>query len=333
MREIDPMDVINIECSAFEGNNNAYLFTEGPVTLVDTAAATPEIRSQFRDGLADHGVAVEDVDRILLSHFHADHAGLAGEIQAESGATVYAHPADAPLIEQSADAWSALKSRQAARYDEWGMPEHKRADTYRPPLPGRYGEPVETTPCRPGTTFDVGSSELSVVHTPGHTVGGISFEIDGGSGVFSGDALLPVYTPNVGGADIRVTSPLDRYLETLGYFIDSEPDVVYPGHRATIDEPADRARTIYRHHEERSLRVLRTLDRLGSADAWTIAVELFGDLESIHARHGPGEVFAHADHLVRAGELVREGTEYRLADDGPSRSAGLEDQERYLLRG
>ena len=50
-----------------------------------------------------------------------------------------------------------------------------------------------------------------------------------------------------------------------------------------------------------------------------MSADLFGELESIHILHGPGESHAHLEHLERAGDVVREDPEaarwtYRLAD-------------------
>lgn len=45
-------------------------------------------------------------------HFHPDHAGPAGEIQEASGATVHAHAADAPLIEQDPAAFADFEERR-----------------------------------------------------------------------------------------------------------------------------------------------------------------------------------------------------------------------------
>ena len=40
---------------------------------------------------------------------------------------------------------------------------------------------------------------------------------------------------------------------------------------------------------------------------------LFGDLEGIHALHGPGEAHAHLEHLARAGVVSDTAAGYRLA--------------------
>ncbi|MFC6723846.1 MBL fold metallo-hydrolase, partial [Halobium palmae] len=85
--------------STFEGSNNVYLFADGPETvLVDTGDGEDGTRDELRSRLGEYDVAVADVDRVLLTHWHHDHVGMAAEIQAESGATVHVHARDADLV-------------------------------------------------------------------------------------------------------------------------------------------------------------------------------------------------------------------------------------------
>ncbi|ARS90094.1 MBL fold metallo-hydrolase [Natrarchaeobaculum aegyptiacum] len=328
------MERISLSNGAFEGNNNAYLFAGGEdVVLVDTGDWMPATREQLEAEFDDRGVSFSDVDRIFLTHWHQDHTGLAGEIQAESGAEVYAHEADAPLIEGDEETWEAMRDTQETYFEEWGMPEAKQVELRERIV--RNDEPIElpsVTPFEDGDTFTVNGTELTAVHTSGHAAGLCLFEFerDGNREILSGDALLPVYTPNVGGADVRVDRPLERYLRALQSIVDADYDRAWPGHRDPIDDPAARAAHIIHHHEERSYRVLDALDRLGPCDTWTVSDDLFGDLESIHILHGPGESYAHLEHLERDGTVVREGTEYRLADGVAEELAALED-ERWEL--
>ena len=137
--------------------------------------------------------------------------------------------------------------------------------------------------------------------------------LDGAPAVFSGDTLLPEYTPNVGGADVRVEEPLRRYVESLRAIADAGYERAWPGHRNPIADPAARAESIVHHHEERAWRVLNAVARRGPVDTWTVSRDLFGELEGIHVLHGPGEAYAHLDHLERTGDIVSNGSEYRLA--------------------
>ncbi|QFU82594.1 MBL fold metallo-hydrolase [Natronorubrum aibiense] len=328
------MERISLSNSAFEGNNNAYLFADGPETvLIDTGDWMETTREQLEAAFDERNVDLADVDRIFLTHWHGDHTGLAGEIQAESGAEVYAHADDAALIAGDEDAWADLHDLQEQYFEQWGMPEEKQA-VLREVLAG--GKPTGTSPTvtafDDGETFAINGYDLEVVHTSGHAAGlsMFAFDLDGRREVCSGDALLPVYTPNVGGADVRVEQPLEKYLRALQGIVDADYDRAWPGHRDPIDEPAVRAQYIIDHHEERSWRVLDAIDRKGPCDTWTISDDLFGDLESIHILHGPGESYAHLEHLERTGTVVREGTEYRLAD-GVADDLAAMDNQRWSL--
>jgi hydroxyacylglutathione hydrolase len=322
---------IQLGNTVFEGRNDAYVFgvDSGTTALVDTGVATAEGREQLREGLAEYGLSFADVDAVFLTHWHHDHVGLAGEIQAESGAAVYVHEADAPMVESDVAGHEAeIEDRNL--FEEWGMPDEKAAqlleflelhDDVRGDRPT-----VETFV--DGDRFDLGAVELEVVHLPGHAAGLSGFEFDGTGGeegssdrvdgreLLAGDALLPKYTPNVGGADPRVEDPLDTYLDSLGRIIRNDYARVWPGHRDPIDDPAGRAREIVAHHRERTERVLSVLRERGAADAWTVSADLFGELENIHVMHGPGEAWAHLDHLEREGFAEKTEDGYGLTAAG-----------------
>jgi hydroxyacylglutathione hydrolase len=232
---------IRLGNTVFEGLNDAYLLgaagddedggePDGPTTLVDTGVATPETREGLLAGLEDAGVGVGDIEQVLLTHWHEDHAGLAGWIQDESGATVRAHAADAPLIEGDSEAHERMEARQRERFEQWGMPAGPREELleFMSGFDDARGDPAEVSTFEDGDRFRAGAHDLEVLHLPGHTSGLSGFSLAGTGGLessrangtsetngsdegshertelFSGDALLPHYTPNVGGADIRV---------------------------------------------------------------------------------------------------------------------------------
>ncbi len=329
------MERIPLSNKTFEGNNNAYLFAEGSETvLVDTGDRLPGTYDQLEQRLEEHGVAIEDIDRIFLSHWHGDHRGLAGPIQQESNATVYVHEADADLVSDDSEAWDAMVDKQIGYFDQWGMPEKKQDELIEVLDSVAWQEdPPEVTTIEDGDTFEVNEYTLHVVHAPGHTEGLCLFELDDGTSsneVLSSDALLPKYTPNVGGADVRVDNPLEKYLETLRRIANADYDRAWPGHRNVIEEPTERAEFIIEHHEERSYRVLDALRRLGPCDTWTVSDDLFGELENIHILHGPGESYAHLEHLEHEGCIERDGGLYSLAD-GVAEQLDERQDERWPL--
>jgi glyoxylase-like metal-dependent hydrolase (beta-lactamase superfamily II) len=307
------MDQIQLSNATFEGDNNVYLFDGAETVLVDTGDWLPATREQLSAALDDRGLGFADIDRLFLTHWHGDHIGLAGAIQDASGATVYVHEADAPLVAGDAEAWDRMGETHERLFEHWRMPESGR-ETLRALFensPSREEAP-DVTPIEGGDTFSIDDRTMEAVHAPGHAAGLCMYDL--GEEVLTGDALLPQYTPNVGGADVRVERPLEQYLEALDRIAGRGYDRAWPGHRSVIDDPTARAREIATHHRERAWRVLDALRRLGPTDVWSISADLFGSLESIHILHGPGEAHAHLQHLRRAGDVRRDGDEYRLAD-------------------
>jgi glyoxylase-like metal-dependent hydrolase (beta-lactamase superfamily II) len=354
---------IQLGNTVFEGANDVYVLdgADGQLGLVDTGIATPSTREELATGLAELGHALEDVDSVVLTHWHPDHAGLAGEIQATSGATVRVHAADADLVAGEATAWDRYHDLEERRFEEWRLPAESRTElrSYLDTSTRYRGETVDVTPFEDGDRLRVGGVDLDVVHLPGHAAGlcGFAFDAasvaagtdthigaetdmnrdteesqrehgrtaDAGREAFVGDAILPKYTPNVGGADLRVESPLRQYVESLGRVADAGWRRAWPGHRDPIDDPAGRARTILTHHRDRTRRVVDVLATHGPCDVWTVSAHLFGDLEAIHILHGPGEAWAHLDHLQEAGAVEHDGHDYALVDPSVNVDALLPD--------
>ena len=346
---------IQLGNTVFEGQNNVYVLSGDPTTLVDTGIAVPDVKTDLRDDLAEFGLTFADIEQVVLSHWHYDHSGLAGAIQEAGGATVRVHAADAPLVSGNKPSIHAERERRETLFDEWGLPTDKREELqqYLDRDNLLAGQPAEVTPFEDGDVIRAGSRDLTVVHLPGHAAGLCGFAFDSEAGgedaaetrgedavetrgedavetrgedaaedshsqeIFSGDAVLPKYTPNVGGADVRVEDPLATYADSLVRFAKRDFARAWPGHRDQITDPTERALTILEHHRERTRNVVDVLAEHGPADPWTVSAHLFGKLTEIHILHGPGEAYAHLDHLESAGVIDRAGDDYRLVDSDP----------------
>ena len=329
-----PVKRIQLGNTVFEGANDVYLLDGETTALVDTGVSLPQVREELADGLADYGRSFADVDAVVLTHWHPDHAGLAGEVQAEGGADVYVHEADAGLVDGTETPLFADRDLQRETFERWGMPaadQERLIDFFDAVSTGLSGDPADVTAFADGDAIEAGGVALEALHLPGHTAGlsGFAFDPrtvpdhdpvagdDATEEVFTGDALLPKYTPNVGGADVRVEGALAAYAESLARIVARDFDAAHPGHRQRIDGPSRRAAAILDHHRHRTRRVIEVLDESGPATAWEVSAALFGSLEDIHVLHGPGEAFSHLDHLADAGVVEPDGTAYRLVDPDP----------------
>ncbi len=315
------MHRISLDNEEFEGNNTVYLLDSGDgIGLIDTGIATTQTRADLQEGLVDAGYSFDSIDTIVLTHWHPDHSGLAGEIQQASGATVYVHEADTELARGDQDALDAYAALQRDRFERWGIPEGKLTEIldFLSSWEHVRGAPAEVHTVSDGDRIQIGDTSLTVRHAPGHTDGSALLELDNDDVAFVGDTVLPVYTPNIGGADARVERPLATYLETLTSIASAGYDRLLPGHRSAIEHPAARAVEIIEHHHHRTERVLQVLEEHGPADPWTVSAHLFGDLHAVHIMHGPGEASAHLEHLHDHGVIDLEGGEYGPPTDDVS---------------
>jgi glyoxylase-like metal-dependent hydrolase (beta-lactamase superfamily II) len=312
------MESLQLANKEFEGDNTVYLFDDGPLTLVDTGMGTENARRDLRAELEDLGYAFGDIQVILPTHWHADHSGLAGRIHAAGDATVYAHPEDAGLVRRSGEIVNKYRSQSRTLLHRWRVPEAERTEILQfiesdnRLWDGRAS--VHTL--EDGESIRIGERTFTAHHAPGHTAGhlGFSLELEGEEVLLCGDALLPHYTPNIGGSDIRLKNPVQANLDTLNDIAEAEFDTVLPGHRHPIDEPTHRAREIIDHSRTRTEQVFEALQHQGSTDVWTISKILFGQLEGVHIIHGTGEVQAHLTHLETDGRVRGEDGIYRIIE-------------------
>src|SRR5881227_1057701 len=76
----------------YVGPVNVYLVAEEPVTLIDTGPKTKEASEALKEGLRKARFRVRDIRRIVLTHAHEDHCGLAKALRDEAKeARVFVH--------------------------------------------------------------------------------------------------------------------------------------------------------------------------------------------------------------------------------------------------
>src|SRR6267378_3460569 len=75
---------ISLPTPFYIGPVNVYLIAEDPITIIDTGPKTKEAVEALRAGLRQAGLAVSDIRRILLTHAHEDHCGMARALRDEA---------------------------------------------------------------------------------------------------------------------------------------------------------------------------------------------------------------------------------------------------------
>lgn len=70
----------------FEGEINLYVIAGDPLTVIDTGIGTPEAPAAVEAGLKEHGLSIEAIEQIVLTHKHADHIGLVHHLRLSAAA-------------------------------------------------------------------------------------------------------------------------------------------------------------------------------------------------------------------------------------------------------
>ncbi|MBI3998438.1 MAG: MBL fold metallo-hydrolase [Armatimonadetes bacterium] len=284
------------------GPVNAYLLPGPPVTLVDCGPKTDEARAALEEGLRRASCKFEAIERLVITHGHTDHFGLAAAVAAASGARVYAHADEVPKLVGD----RSFVEPARTLITEAGFPSEVADALFNVwrSFRGHLDRIAPTHLVADGDRLPLEDGSLEVLHTPGHAQGHIC--LWDGKTLIAGDLLLEEISPNpVIEFDLegRRLHTLPAYLRSLHRVAALEPEVAYPGHGEPITAPAARIAEILRHHHDRKERLARML----AGRDWTLrdlAAEWFPGLDLRTLFLGLSEVMGHLDLLEEEGRIT-----------------------------
>src|SRR5215510_5949594 len=303
---------ISVPTPFYVGPVNVYLIEEDPLTLIDAGPRDDRSIEALKSGLSALGYRFSDIKRIIISHAHADHYGLARVVVEESGATPYIHEWDAPAVAAETD-YRAYRELLIAA----GVPGkiidrmeagYEKFKGFAYPL-----DHVETLKDEDEILFE--HESLSVVHTPGHTPGSICLVRTSNRLVFASDTVLKNITPN----PVLSPDPIDstRRFQSLGEYLVSlarirglAPTVLKGGHGDDVTDYDEHFHRLYRFTKSRQSKLLSLLPKTG-ATAWEASMQLFPDAHGYHRFLALSETVAHLDYAVAENKLVVERRDER----------------------
>lgn len=178
-------------------HENCYIVRHHPsgaVVVVDPGGDAVRISAALR---AESGV----IEGILLTHGHPDHLGAVHPLETEFGLRTRAHADESPVIARSSELNKAFTGQE--------LQGPANLDTFQ-------GEP----------TLTLGGAPIRVIHTPGHTPGGVCYDF--GPFVLTGDTLFRNgmgRTDLPGGSEQRLWASITRLLELV-----PEDALMFSGH-------------------------------------------------------------------------------------------------------
>lgn len=300
------------------GAINAYLVGDGTTwTLIDSGLPRLICLDSLLRQIAEIGIRIEDITRLVGTHGHPDHFGLAARIKELSGCELALHEREIPLL--ATYVGGSILSTSEGTVRDWlvmnGFPGNE--------IPGEYytyGEelpmPIDVDKAlKGGERLTAGSTDLEVIWTPGHSPGHICLYDRSRGILFTGDHILPSISPNVSAIPGQTENPLSEFISSLGKFEELTDDIiVLPAHKSPFSGLRGRIGELRKHHDQRSKNVIdvlgkheRTAFQIATGMEWNgISGVLTGDRLTYTERMlSLGETLAHLEFLRSQGRVEK----------------------------
>ncbi|MBX6395872.1 MAG: MBL fold metallo-hydrolase [Alicyclobacillaceae bacterium] len=242
---------------------NVYLILSGNrALLIDAGYNDPPSLQPLLEYVREQHIEVEE---ILLTHRHPDHAAGAGYLADIWDCPVSVHPADAHAVRNF-------------------VPAARLRDDLTE-----------------GKTYEIGGLAVTVLETPGHTPGHVSLWIPDAGLLFPGDVILGIGTTWIGPPD----GHLQTYLSTLHRLQAMPIRTAAPGHGPVLSNPRERITYYLSHRMERERQILALLRESPRRAADLMAAIYEGQIPPAARPVAERTILGHLIKLEEEGRIHR----------------------------
>ncbi|MFG6441820.1 MBL fold metallo-hydrolase [Roseateles sp. LKC17W] len=281
-------------------------------TIVDCGIASDDTRANWERVFAERLDGLP-VLRVMATHFHPDHLGLAHWLTERWNCRLWMSATDFNLARLASSSTVGMGGAAAAAFfGSHGLSDpdaldkiRARADYYPkmvPVVPASYGRLMD------GMALDIGGRTWRCIVGYGHAPEHISLFCDEAKLLISGDMVLPRISTNVSVVDVEPEAdPLTLYLQSLTRYLDLPADtLVLPSHGKPFTGLHARIDQLREHHDERLADVMTACRAAPTHAAELLGVLFKRKLDLHQTTFAMGEAIAHLHALWLRGELVRE---------------------------
>lgn len=277
------------------------------LVVVDTGYGLDETKAAWESVLAPFG---KPVTRVIVTHCHPDHLGLAQWLAERDGAPVLMTQGEYLAAHAL---WNQLPGfctpDMVAQFRTHGLDEarlealSRRGNAYRkgiPALPGRYQRLYDNDLIR------IGGNDWRVMVGYGHAPEHAALYCAAQNLLISGDMLLPRISTNVSVfAATPEDDPLARFLYSISTFKQLPAvTLVLPSHGSPFRSIGIRVDELHAHHAARCAELLAACEVPRSAG--DLLATLFPRaLDTHQVMFAMGEAIAHLNHLEHKREVCR----------------------------
>lgn len=299
---------------------NMWLLRDGPGwTIVDTGIRSSKVQG-FWDRIFTTALGGKPVSRLICTHFHPDHSGLAGWIAERWQVPLWMSRAEWLNGRLSGiDALPTIPGDVLAYFERAGYSDHMMAiarerswDNFAKittPLPRAYRRVVD------GEQIGIDGRLWQIIVGYGHAPEHVCLFSPDLQVLISGDQVLPRISPHVGvTATEPDANPLRDYIDSLAFFEPLPPDIlVLPSHGEPFRGLHGRLARLRAHHAER-LGAVESACAEPMGVVQLLPVMFRRQLHDAELSLAFNETLAHIHLLMGQGRLLRE-----LGPDGAYR--------------
>ncbi len=268
---VERLTAPNSSAFTFHGTNT-YIVGREEVAVIDPG---PAHEAHFDALMA--ALDGRQVSHVFITHTHADHSPLAGELVRATGAATLAqgphrlardlHIGEENPLDDAADLAFAPDRRLA------------------------HGETVE------GDGW-----ALTAIHTPGHTANHMTLALGGTDLMFSGDHVMGWSTSIVAPPD----GSMSDYMASLDEMLGWSQATYLPGHGGRIEKAKDFVRALKVHRKMRETAILSRV-RAGDETIARMVAIIYREIDpKLHGAAGLS-VLAHLEDLLEKGLVTTDG--------------------------
>lgn len=293
------------------GDVNAFLLKGDSLTLFDVGPKTGEGIEALRFGLKEAGYTFKDIEQVVLTHHHPDHAGC---LEPFENATVIGHPYNDLWLRRDAAFFDYHDRFYLDCLKEEGVPLNYFSwiEKMRRPLNLMGDRPLDDflqdgdeVPGHPG---------WKVMETLGHAQSHLSFYHVETGAMIGGDLVLekissnPLIEPPLDPNSGRPKSLL-QYNNSLRRLLNIPISIIYAGHMAEVRNAHELIETRFEKQKARAMKVLNMLED-GQKTIFQLNSELFPTKYEKELGLTLSETIGQVDYLVYEGLALENRDEH-----------------------
>ena len=300
-----PLALKTVNSYLLKDQNKGYVW-------VDPGLNTEHIQELWQQVFSHLGITPKQITKIVCTHQHPDHFGLAGYAQQLTDAPVYLSESG---FAYANELWGENEVFAAQLSELFSC--HQVPSTLIEAIVDNlnwfktvvYPFP-EVTTLAANSELIIGEQSWTTIETSGHAKGHMMLYNTVTKQMICGDQVLPRITPHVGVVPGEEEErPLFQFLSCLNQIKHIDVNEIFPGHGDKFLNWGSRIEAIISHHERRLTKLVQLVHERETLSAFEASNLVFG----IHLHKQPQnlrfaitEMIAHLDYLVEQDKLIKQ---------------------------